>query len=659
MIGNPFYYRAADSKLGNLSDIRRFVNLFGVDVLSLLKKKIQTVWDIPLLLLSAPGAGKSSLMRIFCTKSIRYILESAPSGGNQEILADRLEELGAIRNNSIYALGIWLKMSDEYHPLDLGGSQKQNGLFFALLNSRIILSMLLGIGDLVNMDPYENLEKVEIKIKSTASSHTIESWKKWGSKSGSDLYHKMSDLEARICEMMDNPFWNGDPSELSSSKIWSLDLLADIEVYVEGKHIPFKPLVMLDDVHELTENQSKYLLSLSVSRQIKVPFWIALRKQALSLEVLLTQQLDKGVESGRDYEFIDLDGFRNNRKTFKNLVLHVSTLRVNDVASKIGTLSHEFIHFISDNRSDVIFLNILNKEVVTELRNRIIENAGDEVDRYIEVIDSIFNGNDENHIKCRKLRNLAVLIKRDLLKPQLAFSFEKFELDKLRNEDNKKKYGNVEELFLSQEYKLPYYFGSSKLITLSSYNILQFLRLAGALFEEVMVAISLGRDRESFLSPERQHSIISKEAKKYLKRIPRSVRFGNEVYRLVHAVGDMCRSETYRPTAPYGPGVTGFAISMYDLNILTEKAKDNDNDHLVLLRVIESAIAHNVFEPHPNYKCKGQNLLVLYFNRLLCVPFKLPLQKGGFREQKLETLFNWLKRGYTKRSSNINQKELW
>ena len=659
MIGNPFLYRAADAKIGRLSETRRFVNLFGVNALTLLKSKIQNIWEMPLILLSAPGAGKSSLMRLFSSKSLKYILETAPSGGNQRILAEWLEELGAIKDNMPYSLGIWIRMSDEYHSLEIGEVKPKNGLFFALLNARIILSTLLGIGDLYNLESYKYFDRIKIVLKSSANSQTIQFWEKMNPKSGLELYQRMVELEANICDMIDDPFWEGEPSKLSHSKIWALDLLANIKILLDEKEIVFKPLVMLDDVHELTEEQARYLLSLCVSRQVGIPFWISLRKQALSIESLLTNQLDKGVQSGRDYEIIDLDEFRNKRKDFKNLVLQISTLRVNDVASKIGTLSHAFIDFISDNRSDSIFLNILNEKAAKEIRDRIINTTGQEIDRFIDIIDSVYNLNEEIHIKCRKLRNLEVLIKREVSKPQRSFNFEKFDADILVDEDNKKKYGNVEELFLSLEYKLPYYFGSQKLITLSSYNVLQFLRLAGALFEEIMVAISLGRDSESFLSPERQHEIIVKEGKQFLKEIPRSVRYGNEVFRLIHSIGDMCRRETYRPTAPYDPGVTGIAITMHDLGKLIKNSHEKDSDYSLLLRVIESAIAYNIFEPRPNYKCKGQNLLVLYLNRLLCVPFKLPLQKGGFREQKLDTLVKWLKYGYSNETNDSDQIRLW
>ena len=256
---------------------------------------------------------------------------------------------------------------------------------------------------------------------------------------------------------------------------------------------------------------------------------------------------------------------------------------------------------------------------------------------------------------------MEIFIRREIAKPQKYLPFFKNDLDDFKEYEKQRKFGNVEELFLAIEYSLPYYFGASRIITLSSNNILQFLRIAGALFDEVMTAIRLGRDRDSFLTPKKQHDIIYKTAKYFYNEIPRTVRNGNDVYRLIQAVGYMGKAETYRPTAPYDPGVTGFAITMHDLDILLRKAENGDDKYISLYQAIESAVAHNILTPIPNYKCKNKAFLVLYLNRFLCVPFKLPLQKGGFREQKLDTLLKWMESGYrnNQKTKTDGQMEIW
>ena len=132
------------------------------------------------------------------------------------------------------------------------------------------------------------------------------------------------------------------------------------------------------------------------------------------------------------------------------------------------------------------------------------------------------------------------------------------------------------------------------MIALASFNVNQFLQLAGGLFEETMAAIRIGLDRDSFISQKRQHEIISKIGKNFLRELPGSVRNGNSVSRFIQAIGDMCREETYRPTASYAPGVTGTAITMYELDVLRKAASRGEDKALELYQTIQSAIADNI-----------------------------------------------------------------
>jgi hypothetical protein len=657
MIGNPFLYRAADVRSGALADTRVFVNLFGISALELLKEKIQNLWEMPLILLSAPGGGKSSLMRIFTSDSLNYIKETASRGGNQRELSKRMEELGAFKNGEPYVLGIWFRISDEFLSLEDNEKSLRNGLFCSMLNSRIILNAVNAICELKGLIITNDLDlsRITFSIKANANSITISSWKKWGANNGKDLYDKMAELESDLCDMIDDPFWDGNPSNLTHTGLWSLDLLANLEVFIDEKPFLFRPLIMLDDVHELTEGQLEYLLRLLLSRQVPLTSWISMRKQALGLEELLAEHISGGIEKGRDYQLID---FEKSRNDFRKRLLDIAKLRVQSVASQIGGLSHEFVNFLSDD-SEEIFLKNLDQRVAQEIKNRLLSAAGDELKKFNKLIGEVENQeNIDPHDLCRKLRRLEILVHREINNPQKRLPFYEVPTETFTKYESDKAVIDAAELFLALEFKLPYYFGARRLITLSSYNIQQFLKLAGSLFEEVMAAIRLDRDRESFLSPERQHKIIKKAAKEFLKEIPFMVPHGSHVWRFITSIGDMCRDKTYSPTASYAPGVTGTALSMNEYEFLKERVKKGDEESIKLFQTIESAVAHNVLDPEPNYKCKGKRFLVLYLNRLLCVPFDLPLQKGGFKEQKLGTLLQWVEVGY-KKEKKTKERTLW
>jgi hypothetical protein len=647
MIGNPFLYRAADTQSGSMAEDRNFVNLFASSALDLINEEMERkgLWELPLLLISSPGGGKSSLMRIFSSSAMHYIQETISISPNIQSLAKKMEELGAFKDGQPYALGIWIRMSEEYQSLSEHNGAIKHGLFCAMLNSRIIMSALQGICQLNGLNIKNDLSRISISLKAVKNNGINRLWTQWGDEKGEILFNKMAALEENLCDMLDDPFWDGDTKKLSHSGLWSIELLANLEILVDDKIFPCKPLIMLDDVHELSKEQIKYLFSLIMSRQLSLPLWISLRKQAIDLEKLITEKLKKGIEKGRDYYLIDLE--KSNRKNFKKIVLDIAGLRVKNVSDKIGGLSQDFVSFLSDEREEFL-LEKLDEQVAGKIKERILKIAGSEID-IRELITNVEKQTNQPHDICRRLRRLEILIQREINKPQKSLFSCEISTDVFQNHESKSEIINAAELFLANEYKLPYYFGAQRLITLSSFNIQQFLKLAGALFEESMTAIRLNRDTESFLSPLRQHKILTEKATEFFNEIS-AMRDGNKVLRFINAIAKMCKEETYRLTAPYAPGVTGTAMTMYDFEKLRELST-KDNNALECYQTIESAVAHNILEPEPNIKCKGTYFLVLYLNRLLCAHFNLPLQKGGFREQKLSTFFNWI--------NNTGQKKLY
>jgi len=203
------------------------------------------------------------------------------------------------------------------------------------------------------------------------------------------------------------------------------------------------------------------------------------------------------------------------------------------------------------------------------------------------------------------------------------------------------------ELFLANEFGLPYYFGADTLAKLSSSNIQQFISLAAQQFEEVISARLLAPSRIEQLPVDRQDALFTKASKAMWDDIPRRAMHGSAVKILLESIGAFSRRYTGRPSAPNDPGVNGIAISMADRRrLLDEEWLRHHPDYNQLAEVLASALAHNYLDADPNYKCKGQLWLVLNLNRLLCVRYRLPLAYGKFKEQKLDELVRWMRRGY-------------
>jgi hypothetical protein len=200
------------------------------------------------------------------------------------------------------------------------------------------------------------------------------------------------------------------------------------------------------------------------------------------------------------------------------------------------------------------------------------------------------------------------------------------------------------ELFLSRETNLPYYYGRDRLSLLSSSNIDQFVEMSGDLFEEILSA-SLLRKGDRPLSAERQEAILKAVAERQWDAIPRAAAQGHSMLRFLEHVGELCVGETCKASAPYAPGVTGFAISMADRDFVVADESSKSVGGVRLLReVLASCIALNLLEPRLDAKNKGERWLVLYLNRLLCLRFGLPLGYGGWRPRRIKALTDWLGR---------------
>jgi hypothetical protein len=244
-------------------------------------------------------------------------------------------------------------------------------------------------------------------------------------------------------------------------------------------------------------------------------------------------------------------------------------------------------------------------------------------------------------------RTLEILIERERRKPQRRLFDESiFERDTPEAQDDSS-VRNAAELFLSREVKLPYYYGPQRLCALASWNVQQFLAVAGDQFEEMLAASVLRKPPD--LTPSRQDAIVRKASEQFWADIPRRVREGRAVQRLLDAIGEFAASETYLPNAPYSPGVTGIAITMADRESLRAAAEQRrgSSDFALLARCISLALAHNLLEPLLDHRGQGENLMVLYLNRLLCVRHDLPLHYGGYRRRKLTEVAAWATAGLT------------
>jgi len=622
---NPFKLRASE----HIASDETFVRFFSPGVLEIFNTT--DIWQNPQIIRSAPGGGKTSLLRLFTPTILRTVY----SLRNRETIKDlhkSLVSLNAINSNGPAVLGVILGCAQSYATLDdlnIDDTRKKR-LFFSLVNSRIVLSILQGILDLFHAD---STELRNLKIRGISKSMGIKS------NSGTSLYEWAYKHELSVCEALDSFLPLSDSSLPGHDSIFTLKILGECEIFYKDSQINYRPLIMIDDMHLLTKKQRKWLLEEVINRRYSASIWLAERLEALSVDQLLTEGSSQGRDRGR---VINIESFWSGtgKRKFEKMVSSIADRRsicARDV--DITSFSDCLLDEYEGNRIDKSYEDAV-QVVSTRVKQRISDTS--RFDSWREECESFSGSNRE---KLQRWRVTEILIERELRKKQLSFSFMEYMPTELEKRDT----SNIQaaaELFIAKEFNIPYFYGLPKLASLATNNIEQFLWLSGDLFEECVSAALLRKSIN--LSPKAQQRILKKSIKSVWRELPVHVKHGTRVLRFLESVGKLGEWETYKPTAPYAPGVTGVAISMEDRSLLNHELEKGSNEKLNLLGdVLATCIAHNLLEVKLNQKCKGQLWMVMYLNRMLCVHFELPLQYGGWRERRLHDLIDWMTNGFS------------
>lgn len=626
---NPFRIRASENILSDSI----FLRLFGSGALDLLPK--DGLWDRVQIFRSAPGGGKTSIFRVF-TPSALLTLYASRAIDDYKDLYQRLKNLDVISEKGAQVLGISLSCARNYAALEdisLERIQKDR-LFYSLINARIILAALRGALSLKGLNYPEDLSRLYISRPPEVDTSNILPIPC----SGVDLYNFASSMEKNVCDAIDSFSSSYSNTLTGHDVLYSLFILRPECISIDGTPVARRTLVMLDDFHKLTSIQRQNLLRMLFELRLPIGIWLAERLEALSLEELLSL----GATSGREYGEIILEEFwSNNSKRFENTVTNIADLRARSAPDvQINSFATHL-----DSSLDTIEYNDRCSTAVQVISNRVRKRVGANK-IYDEWIKKHENSEDTLRERAISWRILEISIERNIRKGQQTLFDLPVPERELGKQDGSSLKG-VAEFFLAQEFKLPYYFGFPRLANLASSNIEQFLALAGDLFEVVISAEKI--KQSAILSPALQEDILLQAVKQRWNEIPRRIPNGKDVKQLLESIQKLALWETYKPSAPYSPGVTGIAISMEDrARLIDPRLREKNPKYNNLAKILSVCISHNLLEAKLDRSQgqKGKTWMILYLNRWLCFYFGLPLQYGGWRQKKIDELCDWIELGF-------------
>lgn len=628
---NPFRMRTSE----HIESEVTFLRLFGPGVLDLLPK--ENLWDRVQIFRSAPGGGKTSLFRVFTPSSLITLHEFRGNEDYKE-LYQRMKDFDVISSSGPHLLGIMLSCARNYamlEDLNFDPSRKER-LLYSLLNSRLILAALRGALALKKLHYPNDLDCINI----AAPVHGELPLQLPVPGTGKDLYEWALSVEKGICEIIDSFGPSSQETLEGHDNLNSLSLVRPECIMYDGTPVASRVLVMFDDVHKLTTLQRHKLLTTLFDLRPSVGVWLAERFEALSPEELLVSGATTGRDYGRPINLEDFWRSSGNSRQFENAITNIADRRAKSARDvQIGSFDGCLQESLDGTEWQLRFEQVI-KIVSQRVQKRV--RATKRYEEWLRARDNIEQTQREHAIGWRTLE---ILIERDIRKAQSSFDFV-LPLEDLEGREVPAVRGAAE-FFISQEFNIPYYFGISRLATLSSSNIDQFLAFGGELFEEIVSAALLRR--QTLLTPDRQESILKKVVQQRWEEIPRRILNGRDVQKFLLAIYHCAKWETNRPSAPYAPGVTGIALTMADRDKLIDpKFRSKHPEYNRLTHTLSTCLSHNLLEASLDRSQgqKGKTWMLLYLNRWLCLHFQLPLQYGGWRPQTLDELCMWFEQGF-------------
>ncbi|MGA2917606.1 hypothetical protein [Methanoregula sp.] len=628
-IKNPYRLRTSEK----IIDDDFFLRLFGIDALNSLPK--DDLWRSIQPFRSSPGAGKTTLFRLFTPKTLSTLYQMR---ADEDIkpLFDALKEIDAISDKGPKVLGIYLSCAKNYANLEDINLQRpqKNRLFFALINARIIIASLRNALYLKGLDYPNDLEKLQITkcydrdispiLPIPCDAGKLNDW--------------ASKIEVEVSAAIDS--FSSEPIDSLSGHdtLYCLNILNPKGLLVDGQPIANHILLMLDDLHSLSPIQRKNLYGSLSEFRLPLGVWVGERLSALKP----SEFFNPGDIIGRDYNRpINLEIFWREFKKFEKAMDNIANLRLKsakDVQSAtLASLLENSLDGMNWYEPYSTACNVISERVKKKAASSKL------YDEWISTNEKLQGTPRENAIKWKKLE---ILIERDKIRGQQRL-FEDLPIPEETLE--KQESGAVKsaaEFFISKEFNIPYVYGFSNLSTLASNNIEQFLELTGDLFDEIIYSKRL--KKTGYLEAKRQEAILKKSASKRWNEIPRRVSNNQDVINFLKAFHQMATDETFKPNAPYAPGITGIGISDEDFQkiVLSDTEKNNEKFQ-PLAKVIYVCISLNLLEDFTeiNQGKINHTWKVLYLNRLLCLHFDLPLQKGGWKPKKIDELVEWIERG--------------
>jgi hypothetical protein len=590
------------------------------------------LYDRLVLLVGAPGSGKTTLARLFLFPTLMTTIrnKSLPPA-----LSDALTQCKALSAESTPLIaGCRIPLESDYRDCwELPYEESlRHALFFALVQSRAVLGWLRGMEE-AGID----LSDVKLIPRADAAA-ALEAI------GGSSLrqIREIARLVERdvygITASLLPPAFDQLPVA-ATSPYHPFDVIEAFEIPFAGQRLRVKPLVICDDAHVLHPKQMDAAIKWLARREMRVARWILTRLDALKpVDVLKPDSgaVDDSSGFNRARDMLEIwmqsTGERAaSRRSFRRIAKDMSEryLKQMPVFARRGYTSLETLL----DASPPALAEGKRKELEEALGKGQRRLVGSERRREIESLVDTYLSSDrrkahEGEGPEIRLMMIRILMDRYLKRvPQSSLFEDPIDIAPAMPLKADSTIRNAAEMHLHHEYERPFFYGFETLCDAASENAEKFLRLAGHLVAQLETRVI--RRADPTLSATTQEKLLSDRALRMLEDedLPERTR----VLRLCHVIASECLVGTREPNAPLGEGPNAWGILQAEFDTIVSRYAE-------LARILQSAVAHNMITLVRDYGTKGQVWCLVELSGIWSLRIGLTLKRGQFLERSLPDL---------------------
>lgn len=639
---NPFLKRATE----HLSDPEAFLGLVSPEPVGVYLRPFAeqgALYDRLVLLQGTPGSGKTTIARLFTLSVVSALLRHRDSLDHRATLGEMIA-CRVIDDTAPRVLGYRVPLEPEYRDLwelPYADSVKV-GLTKALIQARAVLGWFRSLNELgiENGAARLMLDDADSAAVASAGGSTLDGMREQARRVEKEVYDAATALVPPNLEEIDTEGLGG---------YRPFDVLRGVTCVWGGKHgrrAELRPLVVLDDAHQLHHEQFRLCQRWLMRRELAVSRWLLTRLDILSPEDVLCPPAGEvstelpGITAGRDFLVIRMQGnaVKSERKARRR---HRTAFRrmVRDMGDRYLKTMPTFLRLGRTSLSGLLseLPDAIPESKVERLEKSLaalIERSRIPRDQISALEASVaeFSRSRGLDIAVRH-QMLRILIHRYIKRRPQGDLFEGFgEPSNPPTATNGVR--NGAELQLLHAINRPYYYGIESLCDASGENVEQFLRLAGCLVE--VAELNVIRQKSVVtLSATEQDRLLRARARETLEewQFPRC----QDVRKLIDRMAERCIERTLEPNAPLSSGANAFGVPQRHFETVW-------NDEPQLAEVLQYAVAYNAITLVPGYNQGGdsQEWCLLEICGPAVLVHGLTLERGGFIESTVMELASLL-----------------